>query len=84
MLYKSTVAVENYLIRHEVLKRIKDIINIRSMSTDMPKMLKVLKILTLDIQPATAKFEKRSNQYYEGVTQIIETLTPTDIQGLKD
>lgn len=84
MLFKSTIAVENFLLRNEVLKRIREIISLRSMTEDMSAMLKVLKILAFDIQQETNKFENRSSQYYEGLSNLIEALTPQDVEGLKE
>lgn len=84
MLLKATVAVENYQIRMEVLKRVKEIVQQRSQTSEMPAMLRIVKALVFNIQSATEAKEQRCLQYYEGLTQIIDSLTLTDIEGLKE
>jgi|LauGreDrversion4_2_1035121.scaffolds.fasta_scaffold10741_2 hypothetical protein len=48
----------------------------------MAIMLKVVKTLAFNIQPETETFEQRCVSYYDGITTIIETLAPQDIEGL--
>ncbi len=75
MLMKTTLQNENFHIRLEVLSKIKDIISIRSGTPEIKPMLRILSILTLEIQPEAYKYESRCNQFYEGLTQIIDILT---------
>lgn len=84
MLLKTTLQNENFHIRLEVLSKIKDIISNRSGTPEIKPMLRILSILTLEIQPEASKYESRCNQFYEGLTQIIDILTIEDIYSLKE
>ncbi len=53
MLLKTTLKVENFHIRNEVLNKIKEIISNRSGTPEIQPMLRIVKILTFEIQPAT-------------------------------
>jgi Cdc6-like AAA superfamily ATPase len=59
MLLKTTLQVENFHIRLEVLNKIKDIISNRSGTPEITPMLRIVKILTLEIQPSASQFESR-------------------------
>ena len=83
MLLKTTLQVENFHIRLEVLNKIKDIISNRSGTPEIKKMLRIIQILTLEIQPAASQYESRCNQFYEGLTQIIDILTIDDIRSME-
>lgn len=83
MLLKTTLQVENFHIRLEVLNKIKDIISNRSGTPEIKPMLRIIEILTLEIQPDAVKYESRCNQFYEGLTQIIDILTFDDIKSLE-
>jgi hypothetical protein len=48
------------LIRQEVIRRVKDIIIMRSNTPEMKQMLKIVKILATDAQSVTEKFEGRT------------------------
>ena len=53
MLLKTALKVENFHIRNEVLNKIKEIISNRSGTPEIQPMLRIVKILTFEIQPAT-------------------------------
>jgi Ubiquitin carboxyl-terminal hydrolase len=48
MLLKTTLQVENFHIRNEVLKRMKDIIYQRTGTPEMKPMLNILKVLAFE------------------------------------
>lgn len=50
MLLKSVVEVENFHIRIEVLKKMKEFINLRSgFGPDMERMIRIVSILSFEI-----------------------------------
>ena len=49
MLLKSVVEVENFHIRIEVLKKMKEFINLRSGCPDMDRMIRIVSILSFEI-----------------------------------
>jgi len=53
--------VENFHIRLEVLNKIKDIVANRSGTPEIKPMLRIISILTLEIQPAASQYESRCN-----------------------
>jgi hypothetical protein len=57
MLLKTSLLVENYLLRAEVLKRIKEIIVSKSGQPDMNYMLPIVKMLLIDIQEKSETIE---------------------------
>jgi uncharacterized protein YutE (UPF0331/DUF86 family) len=59
MLIKSTVRVENYFIRLEVMRRLREIIVQKSETPDMKQMLKIVKVLAFDIQEVAVLNEAR-------------------------
>jgi Ser-tRNA(Ala) deacylase AlaX len=59
MLIKSGIQVENYFIRLEVIKRIKDIIISKSETPEIKEMLKIIKILAFDMQNVAEHNEAR-------------------------
>lgn len=79
MLLKSTILVENFNIRSEIMKRIKEIIKLRQNSDDGQRLLTIVNLLAFKIQTRTLEFESRSVQFYEGLTQIFEILNNGDL-----
>ena len=59
LLLKGGAQSENYLIRTEILKRIKDIIRHRQNTPDMQHMLKIVGALVFEIQPKMEQNEAR-------------------------
>jgi hypothetical protein len=51
MLLKSTMICENFHIRTEILKRIKDIIHSMSGTEHIAQIIKIVKILAFEIHP---------------------------------
>lgn len=84
MLLKSTVAAENYQIRNEVFKKIREILSMCSMTPAMGPLMKIVKILAFEIQPHTEKYEQRCFQFYDGLTQVIENLTSADLEHMRE
>lgn len=83
LILKSTIMAENYIIRNEIMKRFKDMLMQRSQTLDMKIMVGIVKIMILNIEPYSEKYETRSFSFYDGITAIIDNLTLQDIESLK-
>lgn len=83
MLLKSTLMTENLTLRNEVLRRLKDIICIRTGSPqEMSKLISIVKIFLLDLQAVADKYELRCSLFYEGITYLLDNVSLQDIEIL--
>jgi hypothetical protein len=51
---------------------------------EISSIIKIVEILAFRIHPDTNKHEQRSNQFFRGLSSIIECLSQKDLESLKE
>lgn len=82
LLFKSTIQTENWYMRVDTMKRIKEVILLKQ-NQELGPLQEIIKILFFNIQSKTDHFETRCNFFYDGISQILDNLAQTEVESLR-